>query len=216
MKFLRNYNALQVYMVLFFSHFCKYFAALFPYYWFYRQNLKKKPPLARVSQNLLQHQKSHGLHPALAEFRLCLVYLLLFACFVIWSCWYACECMLLCACHCHLTGCFAQQTAVALQHCRHHSHKGQFAPWLFVVVCFFHWLILLVCMLMHVALHMQLSSDWFFFIHNVLSTTASFHFDCCLVTADACDAAAAWSSFAAILVSSSGEKLHIQQFTQNI
>ena len=41
MEFLRNYNALQVYMVLFFSHFCKYFAALFPYYWFYRQNLKK-------------------------------------------------------------------------------------------------------------------------------------------------------------------------------
>ena len=32
MEFLRNYNALQVYMVLFFSHYCKYFAAIFPYY----------------------------------------------------------------------------------------------------------------------------------------------------------------------------------------
>ena len=32
MEFLRNYNALQVYMVLFFGHFCKYFAAIFPYY----------------------------------------------------------------------------------------------------------------------------------------------------------------------------------------
>ena len=108
---------------------------------------KKKPPLARVRQNLLQHQNqakpSHSLHPASAEFRLHLVCLLLFACFVIC---FACECMLLCACHCHLTGWFAQPTAVTLQHCSHCCHIGQFVPGLFRVVCMFHLLILLVCM----------------------------------------------------------------------
>ena len=56
------------------------------------------------------------------------------------------QCMLLCACDCHLTGWFAQPTAVALQHRRHRRHKGQFAPGLFRVVCMFHPLILLVCM----------------------------------------------------------------------
>ena len=109
--------------------------------------IKKKPPLARVSQILLQHQipakPSHCLHPASAEFRLHLVCLLLFACFVIC---FACQCMLLCACDCHLAGWFAQPTAVALQHRRHHSHKGQFVPGLFRVVCMFHLFILLVCM----------------------------------------------------------------------
>ena len=109
--------------------------------------IKKKTPLARVRQILLQHQNpakpSHCLHPASAEFRLHLVCLLLKKCFV--SCC-ACQCILLCTCDCHLTGWFAQPTAVTLQHRRHCSHKGQFAPGLFRVVCMFHLLILLVCM----------------------------------------------------------------------
>ena len=48
----------------------------------------------------------------------------------------------LCACCCHLTGWFAQLTAVTLQHRHHRRHQGQVAPGLFRVVCMFHPLIL--------------------------------------------------------------------------
>ena len=108
--------------------------------------IKKKPQRARVRQILLQHENpakpSHSLHPVSAEFRLRLVCLLLFAWFVIC---FACQCMLLCACGCHLTGWFAQPTAVTLQHRRHRFTKVSL-PGLFRVVCMFHPLILLVCM----------------------------------------------------------------------
>ena len=74
---------------------------------------------------------------------------------------------MLCSCDCHLTGWFAQPTAIALQHHSHLRHKGQFAPGLFRVVGMFHLLILFVCMWMQFALHMGLFSDGLFF------TTAS-------------------------------------------
>ena len=148
--------------------------------------IKKKPPRARVRQILLQHQNpgkcSHCLHPASADFRLRLVCLLLFACFVIC---FPCRCM-----------CFAHAVVIwrfglhnrQLSHCSTaaiasprsgcawfiscclHVSSVDFVSFHVNAVCFAHavafWQVGLHNRHLF-ALRMRLISDWLFFSNDV-------------------------------------------------